>query len=413
MRHVLRKGYAVIIAAVLIFTTVFSLSAVSAVSFTPRTSAPASSNKYYYSDINIFYKYGYGMPNCTAYAYGRAYEILGKQPNLSRWSAEYWYGDNIDAKAYKYGSTPKLGAIACWKYSSGGGHVAVVEKIENGTITFSNSAYGGSNFYLTTASTSDKNAGGASWWTFQGYIYIIDSAEVVTDPGYKAGVYRTDVSGVLNMRSGAGTSYAIAAKIPNNTKLTITEFKDADGYTWGKTSYSGKSGWVAMDYVVFVSAAAQPTTAAPTTVKPTTQPTTAAPTMIKPTTQPTTAAPTTVKPITQPTTAAPTTVKPTTQPTTAAPTTAAPTTVAPTTAAPTTVPVTEPAEKKGLGVGDINMDNTIDVNDVTLIQKVIAEYSGFTEEQISWCDFNFDGEVTVEDVTAMQKYLSFVLPYFS
>lgn len=59
------------------------------------------------------------------------------------------------------------------------------------------------------------------------------------------------------------------------------------------------------------------------------------------------------------------------------------------------------------------MDNTIDVNDVTLIQKVIAEYSGFTEEQISWCDFNFDGEVTVEDVTAMQKYLSFVLPYFS
>ena len=50
------------------------------------------------------------------------------------------------------------------------GHVAVVEKVENGQITFSNSAWSGKNFYLSYASTSDKNAGGNNWWNFQGYI---------------------------------------------------------------------------------------------------------------------------------------------------------------------------------------------------------------------------------------------------
>ena len=47
--------------------------------FKPRFEAPKKTNTYYYSDDNIFYKYGYGMPNCTCYAWGRAYEILGKK----------------------------------------------------------------------------------------------------------------------------------------------------------------------------------------------------------------------------------------------------------------------------------------------------------------------------------------------
>lgn len=168
MRNVLKSVFskkisAAVLTAVMLFVSVFSMSMIaSAASFSPRLSAPSSSNKYYYSNLNVFYKYGYGMPNCTAYAYGRAYEILGSEPKLSWNNAEQWYDYNKSNGYYKYGQTPKVGAIACWSYNGGGGHVAVVEKVENGQITFSNSAWSGKKFYLSYASTSDKNAGGNS-----------------------------------------------------------------------------------------------------------------------------------------------------------------------------------------------------------------------------------------------------------
>ena len=117
--------------------------------FVPRLTAPSTSNRYYYSTDNPFYP-AYGMPNCTAYAFGRIYELNGSRPNLCTGNAEMWYDYNKSHNYYPYGSTPKLGAVAVWVHP-GGGHVAVVEKIENNTVTYSNSAYNGTNFYLNTA----------------------------------------------------------------------------------------------------------------------------------------------------------------------------------------------------------------------------------------------------------------------
>ena len=45
--------------------------------FKPRLTAPTTDNRFYYKD-NVFYKSGYGMPNCTCYAWGRFYELLNK-----------------------------------------------------------------------------------------------------------------------------------------------------------------------------------------------------------------------------------------------------------------------------------------------------------------------------------------------
>ena len=112
----------------------------------------------------------YGMPNCTAYAFGRIYELNGSRPNLCTGNAEMLYDYNKSHNYYPYGSTPKLGAVAVWVHP-GGGHVAVVEKIENNTVTYSNSAYNGTNFYLSTAPLSDPGNVGATDWTLQGYIY--------------------------------------------------------------------------------------------------------------------------------------------------------------------------------------------------------------------------------------------------
>lgn len=112
------------------------------------------------------------MPNCTAYAWGRAYEILGSPPALPTSDARKWYERTT---AYPKGQTPALGAVAVW-WSDVSGHVAVVEKIENGTVTFSNSAWGGTTFYLTTspADGSDNYCGNRAGWTFLGFIYIAD-----------------------------------------------------------------------------------------------------------------------------------------------------------------------------------------------------------------------------------------------
>lgn len=238
-------------------------------SYTPRLTAPAKTNGYYYSNKNVFYAAGWGMPNCTCYAYGRAYEILGTKPNLCIYSAYLWYDYNKQNGYYAYGQTPKVGAIACWVYSSGtSGHVAVVEKISNNTITFSNSAYGGSEFYTSTAPVNDPS-NGRSTWIFQGYIYIgnysssssnpetpttaTNQAEEMTQAVNITGdTYRITSKNGVNLRSGAGTSFVALTVIPYGADTVVNKTRRADGYTWGYTTYNGKTGWFVLDYAKLV-----------------------------------------------------------------------------------------------------------------------------------------------------------------
>lgn len=54
------------------------------------------------------------------------------------------------------------------------------------------------------------------------------------------------VNDYLRIRSGAGTSYAIAGYLSNGTKVEILEQKTVGGTAWGKTA----KGWISLDYVV-------------------------------------------------------------------------------------------------------------------------------------------------------------------
>lgn len=108
------------------------------------------------------------LPNCVGYAWGRAMEILGKTPKLSRRDAKDWYAYKADG--YKRGKKPKLGAVICW---SGGtrkkGHVAIVEDVfADGTILISQSGYGGPKFWLSRV----KPPYNLSGYIFQGFIYL-------------------------------------------------------------------------------------------------------------------------------------------------------------------------------------------------------------------------------------------------
>ena len=140
--------------------------------YTPRLKCPSSSSKYYNSNENPFVASGYGMfqnnGNCTCYAWGRFFEILGKRPNLHTGDAGTWYGKTSDG--YERGNKPQLGAVACWAKPGQAGHVAIVEKINSdGSILFSNSGWNYKLFYQTTGNPT--NYMNSSSYIFQGFIY--------------------------------------------------------------------------------------------------------------------------------------------------------------------------------------------------------------------------------------------------
>lgn len=144
--------------------------------YTPRLKAPTTTDKNWIHYSAGGYNYcilianGSCLPNCVGYCWGRWRELLGKYPELSKGNAERWYGYQ---DGYKRGQTPKLGAVAVWKQGEIGdstpGHVAIVEKIDkDGTVTCSNSDYGGQRFYLTKMK-KPFNIG--SSFQFLGFIY--------------------------------------------------------------------------------------------------------------------------------------------------------------------------------------------------------------------------------------------------
>lgn len=55
---------------------------------------------------------------------------------------------------------------------------------------------------------------------------------------------------------------------------------------------------------------------------------------------------------------------------------------------------------------DVNFDGKVDIDDVTLIQKYIAESAEFDSVQINIADCDKDGKITIDDVTLIQKYIA-------
>lgn len=174
------KSTVLALITLLIIISVFPTSVIAG-EFEPRLTAPSRSNSYYNRELNVFSKTGYGMPNCTAYAFGRVYEITGEEPLIKRGNAGSWYSINKRNGYYEYGSEPKLGAIACWS-----NHVAVVEEIDGDMVTVSQSHWRSTYFDTCTFVNGSSHFG----QKFYGYIYASDSAfeeeeEEEIPPAYK------------------------------------------------------------------------------------------------------------------------------------------------------------------------------------------------------------------------------------
>ena len=188
------KAMIIALVALTALTAAFATEAFAAESaFEPRLTSPERSNPYYNRTLNVFSQTGYGMPNCTAYAYGRIYEITGEAPLIKRGDAGSWWFINKNNDYYEYGQEPKIGAIACWS-----NHVAVVEVIEENTMTISQSHWG-RNYFDTDTVTIGSNRYGQ---TFYGFIYASDSVLEAEEPVYS---YKLEVS----------VSQALAPQIDN------------------------------------------------------------------------------------------------------------------------------------------------------------------------------------------------------
>jgi len=155
--------------------------------FVARTSSVGmSGNKWWYSSLNPFYP-TYGLPNCTAYAYGRLLEINnGVNVGLPTGNAGTWYNRTTTIAK---GSEPKLGAVICFQKAGDAGHVAVVEAIlPNGDVLTSNSAYTRNSayreryFYMQTYSKANGYNNGA--YRFQGFIYANITTTTATTARY-------------------------------------------------------------------------------------------------------------------------------------------------------------------------------------------------------------------------------------
>ncbi|HBM97803.1 MAG TPA: hypothetical protein DD413_00115 [Ruminococcus sp.] len=64
------------------------------------------------------------------------------------------------------------------------------------------------------------------------------------------------------------------------------------------------------------------------------------------------------------------------------------------------------SEKSDVMLGDVDGDGKISIDDVTDIQKHLANIVDFTNEQESLADVDRDGKITIDDVTLIQKSLA-------
>ena len=246
----MKRTVSIILILVMAITIYIPMTAEHSYGASVRTTMPgldsAEGKTYYYNKNNPFYAANLGgtnysssykqyvIGNCTWYAYARASEMNGKWINSNfRWSASKWWDINKQNSYYPYGSTPKVGAIAC--YSN---HVAVVEKVVNGKPYVSESGWKLSSSKPTSASQLYFHYGTPWYSSPKGYIYVSDaSSNDSVDVSYNVKVTTSN----LNMRTGPGTSYKTCGYIKPGT-YAITQ--ESNG--WGKLSSNGY--WVALKY---------------------------------------------------------------------------------------------------------------------------------------------------------------------
>lgn len=208
------------------------------VGFTRRTTAPEYGNVYYYNGAYNPFAYNQNLiGECTWYVWGRAYEILGHRPNISRGHAKDFYTYNLNSGAYPYGNEPKLGAIACFapnNHAYWTGHVAIVEAVGgDGSVILSEYNFKGVHVF-----SSDRylNPTEARTWV-QGYIYLRPDDPVIPDhiPGPVGGSDDDIADGDYTIRSDVAEGRSLGWEGDGNTNgqnVCLKDYFTYGDYVW-------------------------------------------------------------------------------------------------------------------------------------------------------------------------------------
>ena len=208
------------------------------VGFTRRTTAPEYGNVYYYNGAYNPFAYNQALiGECTWYVWGRAYEILGQRPNISRGHAKDFYTYNLNSGAYPYGNEPKLGAIACFapnNHAYWTGHVAIVEAVGgDGSVILSEY-----NFVSVHAFSANRylNPTEARTWV-QGYIYLRPDDPVIPDhiPGPVGGSDDDIADGDYTIRSDVAEGRSLGWEGDGNTNgqnVCLKDYFTYGDYVW-------------------------------------------------------------------------------------------------------------------------------------------------------------------------------------
>ena len=220
--------------------------------------------KHYYENT----PQGWDLPNCTTYAWGRAFEIIGVRPNLSINNAYAWltYNHNGGAPIYKAGAEPKSFSIGC---TTNANHVIVVEDIVDGKVMYSQSSYGGfGKSNNNDWGIDEKNEGGGKntskfvYGSKPGYSYPAENVKIKYEYNYiylDLNPYRDNLTRAEQI-TGHSVHLAAAYKYPRSASRDIKE----TGYYIGTKRSQLKIGKVCSggigDYEVFDVENLQPNT---------------------------------------------------------------------------------------------------------------------------------------------------------
>lgn len=154
-----------------------------------------------------------------------------------------WYKDRglWHNSAYRGGNyKPKAGDIVFYDWSVAGSadHVGLVTGSSSTSFTTIEGNYSDKVQTRMVSFTSNQVLGYAS----PKYNQVAVMNEKPT------GTYKIKADPYLNIRTGEGG--AVVGNIPDGETVTVTEVKNG----WGKVTYNGVTGYISLDYAVFVSA---------------------------------------------------------------------------------------------------------------------------------------------------------------
>lgn len=167
--------------------------------------------------------------------------------------SDAWKSQGIGNKGYAYATlagnamithtdqNPPKGAVVFWNWygSVGGeyknwGHVGIA--LGDGKVIHAD--YNGVKITNLNIDSSRTYRGWGGW----------DGNTIPNEDPSKSR-WRVTATDGINVRSNAGTGYTKVGALAYNAYFYITERKQSDGYTWGKTD----TGWVVLDYATHVS----------------------------------------------------------------------------------------------------------------------------------------------------------------